>query len=218
MPTIRTPIRRTISFRQEETNITKTTQGLFGLYRYPAKFIPQVVTWCLKQGDYNSVIDPFAGAGTVGLACHLQQIGVEMWDINPMLKHLAQSVKTLSSTSVPNPLQLVKEAIDFKNSQALDCDLEYLSQWYDRRVLAVLKNLWLFYNQTSKRKRALLLAPLLRLSNEWSYNDFQCQKLFKSTRSINSINDRLGERTWKKNFYADFASKVSKAHNQYITQ
>lgn len=38
-----------VSFRQLMSHIPSTTYGAFGLYRYPAKFIPQVVAYAIQR-------------------------------------------------------------------------------------------------------------------------------------------------------------------------
>ena len=72
-----------VSFRSEAPNIPSTSYATFGLYRYPAKFVPQVVWGALSRyalaGD--SVLDPFAGYGTVGTVARTQGNLYEMWDL-----------------------------------------------------------------------------------------------------------------------------------------
>ncbi len=54
---------RLVSFRDLVPEITSTSYLTHGIYYYPAKFIPQVVRFCLdsytKKDDW--IIDPFAG-------------------------------------------------------------------------------------------------------------------------------------------------------------
>ncbi|MDZ4230932.1 MAG: hypothetical protein U1B77_03845, partial [Dehalococcoidales bacterium] len=58
---------RPVIFRELTPEIPSTTYATFGLYKYPAKFIPQVITYALTTYGRPgmSVIDPFAGYGTV---------------------------------------------------------------------------------------------------------------------------------------------------------
>ena len=60
--------KQAVIFRDLMLEFQSTTYGTFGLYKYPAKFIPQVIAYALS--NYGSqgmhVIDPFAGYGTVG--------------------------------------------------------------------------------------------------------------------------------------------------------
>ncbi|HLE63391.1 MAG TPA: hypothetical protein VI750_09635, partial [Pyrinomonadaceae bacterium] len=56
-----------VSFRSLVPEITETTYLTHALYYYPAKFIPQVVRYCLNEysAEGSWVIDPFAGSATV---------------------------------------------------------------------------------------------------------------------------------------------------------
>ena len=81
-----------ISFRKT-IEFPSTTYATFGLYRYPAKFIPHVIAYTLKNyaTPGMKVFDPFAGYGTVGVVSRIYGHDYEMWDLNPMLKVLAFS-------------------------------------------------------------------------------------------------------------------------------
>jgi len=58
---------RLVSFRAVVPEITDTNYLTHGLFYHPAKFIPHVPRFCLKEytapGDW--VVDPFAGSATV---------------------------------------------------------------------------------------------------------------------------------------------------------
>ncbi|MFN3762407.1 MAG: DNA methyltransferase, partial [Anaerolineae bacterium] len=79
-----------VSFRALAPEITDTNYLTHGLFYYPAKFIPQVPRFCLKeytvQGDW--VIDPFAGSATVGLEAVLMGRNALLLDLNPILNHI----------------------------------------------------------------------------------------------------------------------------------
>jgi len=64
---------RKVLFR-DLVQLPSTTHATFGLYRYPAKFIPQVIAYALKTYGQPSmsVFDPFAGYGTVGTMARIQ--------------------------------------------------------------------------------------------------------------------------------------------------
>ena len=86
------PNREFVSFRDLSPDIPSTTYATFGLYRYPAKFIPQVVSYTLRRygAAGESVIDPFAGYGTVGTVARTQNNPYELWDLNPLMPTLHQ--------------------------------------------------------------------------------------------------------------------------------
>ncbi len=58
-----------VNFRKLTKDIPSTTYATFALYRYPAKFIPQVIAYTLRRYAHPTmtVFDPFAGYGTVGV-------------------------------------------------------------------------------------------------------------------------------------------------------
>jgi DNA modification methylase len=62
--------KQAVIFRDLMPEIPSTTYATFGLYKYPAKFIPQVIAYALSAFGQPgmSVLDPFAGYGTVGTA------------------------------------------------------------------------------------------------------------------------------------------------------
>ncbi len=81
---------RDVVFRDLVPEIPSTTYATFGLYKYPAKFIPQVIAYALKAYAQPgmSVFDPFAGYGTVGTVSRVYGHDYELWDLNPLLEHL----------------------------------------------------------------------------------------------------------------------------------
>ncbi len=64
-PAIKIPI----LFRNTVPEIPSTTYATFAIYKYPAKFIPQVIAYVLKKyaKPGMKIFDPFAGYGTVGV-------------------------------------------------------------------------------------------------------------------------------------------------------
>ncbi|MGC9001310.1 MAG: hypothetical protein ACP5J2_10140, partial [Caldisericum sp.] len=62
-----------ILFRNSIPEIPSTTYGTFAIYKYPAKFIPQVIAYALKKyaKPGMKIFDPFAGYGTVGLVARI---------------------------------------------------------------------------------------------------------------------------------------------------
>ena len=91
----------TVSFRKLVQSIPSTTYGTFALYRYPAKFIPQVIAYALDKYATSSmtVFDPFAGYGTTGLVSRIYGCKYELWDLNPLLKTF-HAISTLELNSL----------------------------------------------------------------------------------------------------------------------
>jgi len=92
---------QSVIFRDLMPEIPSTTYATFGLYKYPAKFIPQVIAYALTAYGRPgmSVIDPFAGYGTVGTIARLSGNAYELWDLNPLLDYL-HSVAIMESIDV----------------------------------------------------------------------------------------------------------------------
>lgn len=224
-----------VSFRALDDTVNSTTDGLYGLTKYPAKFIPQVVNYAfdksplLQSANANrhdgwSVTDPFAGVGTVAISAHLRHIQSEIWDINPMMQHYQKAHATvLASSETPlhiatniktqlKTVRLVRHAA----SQFMS-NLDYLCQWYHPEVFAMLTHLWSIYPKCTDAEQALLLIPLLRITNKWSYNDLQRQKLCHSKRKHDQIDSWLTKDNWKQHLLEDLSNQVDDAAFRYMT-
>lgn len=62
-----------ILFRKFTAKIPSTKHGVFSLYKYPARFIPQVPAFVMENYAKSGmkIFDPFAGFGTVGFVARL---------------------------------------------------------------------------------------------------------------------------------------------------
>ena len=98
--------KQAIIFRELIPEIPSTTYATFSLYKYPAKFIPLVVAYALTAYGRPgmSVIDPFAGYGTVGTVARLCGNGYELWDLNPLLQYL-------HSVAIMPPIEIDTDAL-----------------------------------------------------------------------------------------------------------
>lgn len=172
-----------VSFRGAVPQIPSTTYGVFGLYRYPAKFIPQVVAFVLER--YSSpgsvVLDPFAGSGTTGLVARLYGLEYELWDLNPLLKTLhAIAVMTPPSVEVARLVRDIRITKHFWLPR-----WSRLDYWYPQEAKELLGKLWGYYHHLEPGPvRLLLTIPLLKISKFLSYNDPQRQKLSRSPKSL----------------------------------
>jgi len=68
------PKPKIVSFREKVNGIKSTTYLTHSLYYHPAKFIPQIVRYCLDEYCIKDgvVLDPFAGSGTMGVEASTQ--------------------------------------------------------------------------------------------------------------------------------------------------
>ncbi|UJA20951.1 class I SAM-dependent methyltransferase [Thermoleophilia bacterium SCSIO 60948] len=78
---------------------TPTTHGTHGLHRFPAKFVPQIPRWALREFSHPGalVVDPFVGSGTTlveALRYPVRAIGI---DLDPLACAIARA-----KADVPN--------------------------------------------------------------------------------------------------------------------
>jgi len=195
-----------VSFRELEKDIPSTTYATFALYRYPAKFIPQVIAYILRRYAQPgmTVFDPFAGYGTVGVVSRIYGHDYELWDLNPLLE-------VLHGVTIIEPRKI---DIDSLLSQMAASKEEFIPQWsnlhywFPEEFLPFLFSIWGFYHSIEDTWLKLLLTiPLLKTTRYFSYDDMQRQKLSKSPKSEKRINSLLSC-DWKKVFYQKVAENV----------
>ncbi len=184
-----------VIFRHLSKRIPSTTFGTFGLYRYPAKFIPQVVSYifdCYGQPG-ETVIDPFAGSGTTGLVARLYGISYELWDLNPLLKVLHDA-----AIMAPVPVRIDKLVEEMGHCPQRFLPLwSNLGYWFPESVIEVLSQLFGYYHvQSSSSIKSLIVVPLLKVMRKFSYNDHQRQKLSRSPIAIRRV-ESLMEGDWQ---------------------
>ncbi len=187
-----------ISFR-EQVDIPSTTHATFGLYRYPAKFIPHVVAYVLEHytEPKTTVFDPFGGYGTVGTVARVYGHDYEMWDLNPILATL-HPIATMKPAHVNiaetiNGMKMSKERFvpDWTRHQ----------NWFEPKFLSFLYKVWGHYHSLQRgRTKMILTIPLLKTTRYFSYDDMQKQKLCRSPISQKRI-DALSDSDWKQAFF-----------------
>lgn len=195
-----------ISFRKE-IEFPSTTYATFGLYQYPAKFIPNIPAYIcdsfLEKG--NSIIDPFAGYGTTGVVSRLYGINYEMWDLSPLLKYIHDTTLLL-----PKKKEKVVNAIDEmkKSEEEFIPDWPNFDYWYNKEFHTFLYKIWGYYhNIDDNYVKTLLTLPLLKITRLFSYDDPVRQKLSKSRKSEERVSSILNKK-WKKYFFDNLRKKV----------
>jgi hypothetical protein len=149
--------------------------GVFSLYKYPAKFIPQVPAFVMENYAKKGmkVFDPFAGFGTVGFTAKVYGLEYELWDLNPLLEYF----HTLCQTQ-PKPLD--KSLIEKIKAHPREFMPKWknLFYWHPEEFLFMLSKAWSFYHFSAEENlKNLLLVPLLKLTKHFSYVD---EKFLKS--------------------------------------
>jgi len=203
---------KSVAFREMMPEIPSTTYATFGLYKYPAKFIPQVILYALTAYGYPgmSVIDPFAGYGTVGTVARLCGNDYELWDLNPLLKYL-------HSVAIMHPREIDTDTL-VRNMAAymkpFVPDWSNINYWYPEQFLPMLSKAWGFYHALEdKEMKQIFLIPLLKTTRYFSYNDEKRQKLSRSPLAKNRVN-RLEHQDWQQ----VFITMVLKSVNQILVK
>lgn len=194
-----TPPKTAVVFRDLVPEIPTTTYATFGLYKYPAKFIPQVIAYALKAhaAPGMSVIDPFAGYGTAGAVARIYGHDYELWDLNPLLENL-HAVAVAPPTAV-DAVALV-DAMRTHRSPFVP-DWPNAAYWYSESFLPMIAEAWGFYHSLQHEDlRRVLLIPLMKATRHFSYDDEKRQKLSRSTVARNRA-DKLESGDWRETFY-----------------
>jgi len=191
-----------VTFRELMKNIPSTTYGTFALYRYPAKFIPQVVAYALEKysNPAMTVFDPFAGYGTVGLVSRIYGCNYELWDLNPLLETF-NKISTLEP-SLLEAFKMGKILTEMKTyRKEFLPDWPNVDYWFNEEILSFLSHIWGFYHSLDDDNCKLILTiPLLQTTRYFSYDDTQRQKLSKSDKSKKRVENLLAK-DWKSKFY-----------------
>ncbi len=189
-----------VSFRMLMRNeVPSTDYSSHGMYYYPAKFIPQVVRFAIKEytDKGNWVFDPFAGSGTVCVESYLTMRNCIAYDINPILEVLVKA-KTLR-VQYEDSAELKKQISNllYYNGKLFIPKWKNIKYWYPEEILNYLEKLWGYIHyECQSRLKPLLVLGLLKISREFSYTDDQVPKLFKSKIKIEKIN-QLVKGNWK---------------------
>jgi DNA modification methylase len=188
-----------VSFRDIIPEIRTTTYLTHSIYYYPAKFIPQVVRFCIKEftkpGDW--IIDPFAGSGTVGLEAFLTGRNVILLELNYILKHIVP-IKIYTEKEIPTQNQLLKkiECIK-KEKQQFVPSYNNITYWYPKEVFEVLSKYWAGLHKLEEDVyKWIIQASLLKISKLFSFAEHRTPKLFKSKYKKEFIK-KLMSKNWK---------------------
>jgi len=187
-----------ILFRNTIKEIPSTTYGTFAIYKYPAKFIPQVIAYVLKRyaKPGMKIFDPFAGYGTVGVVSRVYGYDYELWDINPII-NIIHDTAIMKPPKI-NLLKLIK-ALKNSNKEFLP-KWSNLSYWFPEEFISVLSKAWGFVHSLEDESKYILLIPLINVTRYFSWGDEKVHKLYKSKYSKRKVESLL-KRNWKEEFY-----------------
>ena len=138
-----------INLRAElKAEIPRTTYLSHGLHNYyPAKFIPQVPRFVIRElGLIGKIIlDPFAGSGTTAVESLVTSNANISNDINPLTSFLIE-LKTLRLD--PSAAWSHRETLSKLLQQACESTKEFrpdwgnLEYWYPPEILPIISGLW----------------------------------------------------------------------------
>ncbi|GIU81954.1 MAG: hypothetical protein D6687_01520 [Acidobacteria bacterium] len=207
------PNPKPIAFRQEIPEINDTGYLTHSVFFHPAKFIPQVVRFCLKNYVCNTskgsrvtvVLDPYAGSGTTGLEASI--VGVESYliELNPFCSYI-YDVKFANLTN--NELDKFKKYIglifdsrtneeQIGNSQTVSLlegwkDLTY---WYPEQLFDFWCGIWSrfhgYLEEDNSLAKKILALSLLKVSKKYSFAEHNMPKLFTSRRKRKWLENAL---------------------------
>jgi len=196
-----------ILFRNTIPEIPSTTYGTFAIYKYPAKFIPQVIAYVLKRyaKPGMKIFDPFAGYGTVGIVSRVYGYDYELWDLNPIISIIHDTV--VMKNPKANLQELMKE---IKNSrEEFIPKWSNLNYWFPDEFIPILSKSWGFAHSLTDETKYILLIPLINVTRYFSYADEKVHKLYKSNYSRKKINELL-KKDWKSQFYDMLQKEIYK--------
>jgi len=199
-------IAQEILFRNT-SSIPNSGFGVFSLYKYPAKFIPQVPAFVMENYAKKGmrVFDPFAGFGTVGHTARLYGLSYELWDLNPLLSFLHPLCEIK-----PKPLD--RSLVDKIKSHPQEFlpRWENLSYWHPEEFILPLSKAWSFYHFSADQyTKGLLLVPLLKLTKHFSYADEKLHKLYRSKHAKEKV-ERLLKEDYQGLFYSVLEKELEK--------
>jgi hypothetical protein len=195
-----------ILFRKASA-IPSPSFGIFSLYKYPAKFIPQVPAFVMENYAKKGmrVFDPFAGFGTVGYTARLYGLDYELWDLNPLLEHFHSLCEIK-----PKPLDKSLTTKIKAHPQEFLPSWKNLFYWHPEEFISLLSKAWSFYHQSADEGiKKLLLVPLLKLTKYFSYADEKLHKLYRSKHAKEKIK-RLLKEDYQGLFYSMLERELEK--------
>lgn len=203
-----------ILFRNSIPEIPLTTYGTFAIYKYPAKFIPQVIAYVLKKYAQSGmkIFDPFAGYGTTGLVARVYGYDYELWDLNPIIEiiHKTATLKK-SIIKLQNLIELLEEIK--KSQKEFIPNWSNLNYWFPKEFLPTLSKAWGFVHSLPEDIKYFFLIPLLNTTKYFSWADETVHKLYKSKYSRKKIENLLSG-NWSSKFYRMLRDEVFKLFNK----
>lgn len=199
------PKPKVISFREKMNEIKSTTYLTHSLYYHPAKFIPQIVRYCLdeycKRGGV--VLDPFAGSGTMGVEASTRGHESYMIDINPLLDYFYPlKMPTFTKEEWEKYYYEAKyflEEVLTREPKTINKINDNIDYWYPEKLYKYFCRVWTNFhelkNQKSTIAKNIVALCLFKISKYFSYAEHSMPKLFISKRKRALIEKKLNEKS-----------------------
>jgi hypothetical protein len=195
------PKPKVVSFREKVNGIKKSTYLTHSLYYYPAKFIPQIVRFCLDEYTPKGgvVLDPFAGSGTMGVEASTQGYESYMLDINPLLDFfyplkIPSFTKEEWEQSYSEAKDFLKEVLHREPKVVIKIN-DNISYWYPEKLYSYFCKIWTNFHKLKDKKSIIsknaVALVLFRISKYYSYAEHSMPKLFISKRKRALIEKKL---------------------------
>jgi len=197
------PKPKVISFREKVNGIKKSTYLTHSLYYHPAKFIPQIVRFCLDEYTKKGgvVLDPFAGSGTVGVEAATQGYESYMIDINPLLDFfyplkIPSFTKEEWEQSYNEAKEFFKEVLH-REQKVIKKFNDNINYWYPEKLYNYFCKVWTNFHELKDKKNKIstnvVALILFRISKYYSYAEHSMPKLFISKRKRALIEKKLND-------------------------
>lgn len=197
------PKPKVVSFREKVGEIKSTTYLTHSLYYHPAKFIPQIVRFCLDEycKKEGVVLDPFAGSGTMGVEASTQGYESYMFDINPLLDFF-YPLKIPSFTreewkkNYNEAEEFLKEVLSRQPKKVNEIN-DNIDYWYPKKLYTYFCRIWTNFHELKDQKNMIsknaVALVLFKISKYFSFAEHSMPKLFISKRKRIFIEKKLTE-------------------------
>ena len=192
-----------VSFREKVNGIKSTTYLTHSLYYHPAKFIPQIVRYCLDEYCRRDgvVLDPFAGSGTMGVEASMQGYESYMLDINPLLDFFYSlkipSFKKREWERIHGEAKGFLKELLTRDPETVSRINDNIDYWYPEKLYVYFCRIWTNFHELKNQKSVLsknaVALVLFKISKYFSYAEHSMPKLFISKRKRALIEKKLNE-------------------------
>lgn len=185
-------IERYQKFIITSNNVSYLTHAI---HKFPAKFIPQIPRWAIKQyglGKTGVVLDPFCGSGTSLIEASLLGINSYGIDIDPLAR-LISKVKTtfIDPVLLEKTSRRVLLQIEEEKGMSFIPTIDNLSHWFNNdaiRKLSIIRGVIELYRD-QKDLYDFLIVTFSSIIRRVSNADNESQKTYVSHTMIKTPED-----------------------------